>query len=293
MPATPSWFARRRRSSTCCARSLAWCVCGRLTHCTPPNQCPDRHSGANPVDALRSPRPTSPACHQRCGRAIPARHRLAIRAALNKRRQQPESLEVNVGRITNAVALSAAACLLAACGGGTESPEATSALESRQSALAATSAVGSKYRVPAAGTTSQRSRLDARLRGARGPVEVWVSLETASGAGQRAALAEACGPGGPPAMPRPKRHRSCGRALPSIASVCARRKATFRSAWQRSAAVNSLAYRCAQRGGGAHRRVAAVAGGRHARRGQGAAGAALRDRAFGNRALRRRRGRAE
>ena len=98
-----------------------------------------------------------------------------------------------MGRIINAITLGAAASLLAACGGGgSESPGAASALESRQSALAATAAAGSKYRVPAAGA-SQSSRLDSRLRGARGPVDVWVSLEQASVAGQRAALAEASG----------------------------------------------------------------------------------------------------
>jgi minor extracellular serine protease Vpr len=97
---------------------------------------------------------------------------------------------VNVGRNINAVALCAAAWLLAACGGGSnESPGAASALESGRSTAAA---AGSSYRVQSA-DAGQRSTLDRRLRGARGPVDVWVSLEQNSVASERAVIASASG----------------------------------------------------------------------------------------------------
>ncbi len=96
-----------------------------------------------------------------------------------------------MGRHINTVTLGVAAWLLAACGGG-DSPSASAALESRQSALAATATIGRNYRVPVA-PADRQSTLDARLHGKRGPVDVWVSLEQTSVAGQRAALAEASG----------------------------------------------------------------------------------------------------
>ena len=92
-----------------------------------------------------------------------------------------------------AVALGVCAALLAACGGGETSPE-PSAQVARESALAAPRAAASNYRV-ALPEGAQRTTLDKRLRGARGPVEVWVSLEQNSVAGERAALAEAAGLG--------------------------------------------------------------------------------------------------
>ena len=92
-----------------------------------------------------------------------------------------------------AVTLGVSAALLAACGGG-ETPQAPSAQAARETALAAPRAAGSNYRV-ALPEGAQRTTLDKRLRGARGPVEVWVSLEQNSVAGERAALTEAAGLG--------------------------------------------------------------------------------------------------
>lgn len=93
-----------------------------------------------------------------------------------------------------AVALGVSASLLAACGGGSDAPEVAAAQASRASALAATRSAASNYRV-AVPDGAQRQTLDKRLRGARGPVEVWVSLEQNSVAGERAALVEAAGLG--------------------------------------------------------------------------------------------------
>jgi minor extracellular serine protease Vpr len=100
-------------------------------------------------------------------------------------------MEVDVRKTINAVALGVSAWLLAACGGG-EAPGAASAQGDTASARATASAVGSKYRV-SLGQGGERSTLDKRLRGARGPVEVWVSLEQNSVAAQRVALAESAG----------------------------------------------------------------------------------------------------
>ena len=88
-------------------------------------------------------------------------------------------------KLFSPLAVGAAALLLAACGGG-DSP-GTSGSGSPASALQAGS---STYRTPAPEGASA-SRVDARLRGASGPVRVWVSLEQNSVAAQRAALAEA------------------------------------------------------------------------------------------------------
>lgn len=95
-------------------------------------------------------------------------------------------------KTTTAVALGVSAWLLAACGGGGESADATSTQAGRPSAQATTAAAGGNYRVPVA-DGAQRNTLDKRLRGARGPVDVWVSLEQNSVAAQRAAVAEASG----------------------------------------------------------------------------------------------------
>jgi subtilisin family serine protease len=86
----------------------------------------------------------------------------------------------------------AAACLLVACGGGggSDTPATASSAE-RAGALAAGGQSTSPYRVRA--ESAATTRLDSRLRSARGPVDVWVSLEQNSVAAQRAALAEAAG----------------------------------------------------------------------------------------------------
>ncbi len=94
-----------------------------------------------------------------------------------------------------AVVLCASAGVLAACGGGGEAPDAAAAQAApRATALAANSNARSNYRV-ALPDGPQRQTLDKRLRGASGPVEVWVSLEQNSVAGERAALVEAAGLG--------------------------------------------------------------------------------------------------
>jgi minor extracellular serine protease Vpr len=99
-------------------------------------------------------------------------------------------MEVDVRKKINAVAIGVSAWLIAACGGG-EAPGAASAAAERAPAA---SIANSKYRLPLA-QGGERVTLDKRLRGARGPVEVWVSLEQNSVAAQRVALAEAAGLG--------------------------------------------------------------------------------------------------
>ena len=89
--------------------------------------------------------------------------------------------------------LIAVAALLNACGGGSD--EAGSQASASNDSMASAAAVrpqisNSPHRV-AAPEGSVINRLDSRLRGARGQVDVWVSLEQNSVAGQRAALAEA------------------------------------------------------------------------------------------------------
>ena len=89
--------------------------------------------------------------------------------------------------------VAAIACVLVACGGGTDAP-VTAASAERASAMAAGGAAaraGSPYRIQVPGGAA--ARLDSRLRAARGPVDVWVSLEQNSVAAQRASLAEAAG----------------------------------------------------------------------------------------------------
>lgn len=86
------------------------------------------------------------------------------------------------------MAVSAAAWLLVACGGGgTDSGGVT---ERTQSASVDSAVNG--HRVAAAGTATA-SRIDPRLRAASGPVTVWVSLDQNSLAAQRVALAETAG----------------------------------------------------------------------------------------------------
>jgi minor extracellular serine protease Vpr len=84
--------------------------------------------------------------------------------------------------------------LLVACGGGGgDAPTAASSADrSGASAGASAGTLGSAYRVRADAATTT-ARLDTRLRSARGPVDVWVSLEQNSVAAQRAALADAAG----------------------------------------------------------------------------------------------------
>lgn len=94
-------------------------------------------------------------------------------------------------RLFTPLAVGAAAWLLVACGGG-DAPGASSENGAQASAQRA---VGSGYRV-AAPEGLAASRLDARLKAARGSVNVWVSLEQNSVAAQRVALIEAAGMAG-------------------------------------------------------------------------------------------------
>jgi minor extracellular serine protease Vpr len=100
--------------------------------------------------------------------------------------------EIHVKKLFTPLVVSAAACLLVACGGG-ETPSASS--EERVSGQAAGGAGRSanRYRVEAPAMAEAARRIDVRLRNARGPVDVWVSLEQNSVAAQRAGLAEAAG----------------------------------------------------------------------------------------------------
>jgi subtilisin family serine protease len=85
--------------------------------------------------------------------------------------------------------VAAAACLLVACGGsGGDAPAVASSAE-RAGSLASS---GTSYRARLEGGATA-SRLDSRLRTARGAVDVWVSLDQNSVAAQRAALADAAG----------------------------------------------------------------------------------------------------
>lgn len=93
-----------------------------------------------------------------------------------------------MNRFLSPLAVGAAAWLLVACGGG-DAPDASSANGAQASAHRA---LGSSYRV-AAPEGLVASRLDSRLKAARGPVTVWVSLEQNSVAAQRVALIEAAG----------------------------------------------------------------------------------------------------
>ena len=83
-----------------------------------------------------------------------------------------------------------AAWLLVACGGG----ESTSSpADERVAPMSASGSRGlSPYRIAITGATISQ-RIDPRLRNARGPVNVWVSLDQNSVAAQRAAMAEAAG----------------------------------------------------------------------------------------------------
>jgi len=90
--------------------------------------------------------------------------------------------------------LIAAAALLNACGGGSDQAEsqASASNESMAGTSAAGSISSSPYRV-AAPQGIVVNRIDRRLHGARGSVDVWVSLEQNSVAAERAALAESSG----------------------------------------------------------------------------------------------------
>ena len=90
--------------------------------------------------------------------------------------------------------LIAAAALLNACGGGSDQAEsqASASNESMAGPSAAGSISSSPYRVAApAGIVT--NRVDPRLRGRSGEVDVWVSLAQNSVAAERAALAESSG----------------------------------------------------------------------------------------------------
>lgn len=101
-------------------------------------------------------------------------------------------------RLFSPLAVGAAACLLVACGGGSSddspSPSDASSVAMKASPGTDTSTKSlSPNRVFAPEGVVMPTRLDSRLRGTRGPVDVWVSLEQNSVAGERAALAEATG----------------------------------------------------------------------------------------------------
>ena len=90
--------------------------------------------------------------------------------------------------------LIAAAALLNACGGGSDQAEsqASASNEPMAGPSAAGSISSSPYRVAApAGIVT--NRVDPRLRGRSGQVDVWVSLAQNSVAAERAALAESSG----------------------------------------------------------------------------------------------------
>ena len=90
--------------------------------------------------------------------------------------------------------LIAAAALLNACGGGSDQAEsqASASNEPMAGPSAAGSISSSPYRVAApAGIVT--NRVDPRLRGRSGEVDVWVSLAQNSVAAERAALAESSG----------------------------------------------------------------------------------------------------
>jgi subtilisin family serine protease len=95
-----------------------------------------------------------------------------------------------VSRTQTPLVVVAAAWLLAACGGADAPGAAGDSLKSGSSA--ATSRITSAHRVPAPAGL-ELNRLDMRLRGVKGPIAVWVSLDQNSVAGQRAALAAATG----------------------------------------------------------------------------------------------------
>jgi len=96
-----------------------------------------------------------------------------------------------VNKMFRPLVVSAAACLLVACGGG-ETPSGGS--EGRVTGQSIGGGrYASKYRVEAPPMAEAARRIDARLRNARGPVDVWVSLEQNSMAAQRANLADAAG----------------------------------------------------------------------------------------------------
>ena len=90
--------------------------------------------------------------------------------------------------------LIAAAALLNACGGGSEQvePQASASPSATASASATASISRSPYRVMAPADVVV-SRVDQRLRGTSGQIDVWVSLQQNSVAAERAALVENSG----------------------------------------------------------------------------------------------------
>ena len=91
--------------------------------------------------------------------------------------------------------LIAAAALLNACGGGSDQAE-SQASASNEAMASATAAANTKVSSPNRVALPQSvvtSRIDPRLRGRSGEVEVWVTLAQNSVAAQRAALAESSG----------------------------------------------------------------------------------------------------
>lgn len=95
-------------------------------------------------------------------------------------------------RLFTHLAVGAAACLLVACGGGSSPSDTTGdSMKTAQSVNAHRSITNANRVAAPEGIVTHR--LDARLRGTRGPIDVWVALEQNSVAGERAALAEAAG----------------------------------------------------------------------------------------------------
>ena len=91
--------------------------------------------------------------------------------------------------------LIAAAALLNACGGGSDQAE-SQAPASNEPMASATAVQTRKFQSPnrvAAPQGIVTNRIDSRLRGRSGEVEVWVTLDQNSVAAQRAALAETSG----------------------------------------------------------------------------------------------------
>jgi minor extracellular serine protease Vpr len=89
--------------------------------------------------------------------------------------------------------LIAAAALLNACGGGSDQAESqASASNESMAGTTAAGSISSPYRVTAPQGIVV-NRIDRRLHGARGSVDVWVTLDQNSVAAERAALAESSG----------------------------------------------------------------------------------------------------
>lgn len=96
-------------------------------------------------------------------------------------------------RLFSPLAVGAAACLLVACGGGSSSDSPSDASGAAMKASQTDASALGPNRVPAPEGIVVPSKLDSRLRNSRGQIDVWVSLDQNSVAGERAALAEAAG----------------------------------------------------------------------------------------------------